>query len=169
MADIIKDIQKHWKAELLFPVNPPLGNDAIVRQMWVSVEIHKMLCGPWENEKREKEWRETSAKMAHIVSGGVISVGNKKDCQMAPMTKPPHWDVWDIRSTKRILGSFIKKDFFIGLVWDERINLGKSNSGEWADLIIKCKEEWKKLFPNYKALNKDGEYEKYLSGITLFK
>lgn len=169
MTDILEIIKKHHQAGQILPVNPMLGNDAVVRRMWISPEIRKMLDGPWENEQKEKEWRETGIMMDHIVSGGTISVGNKKGCQMAPMTKRPYWDVWDIRSTKRILGHFVEKDFFIGLAWDERANLGLSNSAEWADLIIRCKNEWGKLFPEHTPLKKDGDYERYLSNITVLK
>lgn len=169
MKHIIEIVKDHGKSGLLYPINHPFK--AAKRRIWVTAEIYKILYeGPWENEEQEDEWQKTKAHVEQIAAGDPLVLGNHRSCRMAPMVKPPykpHWDVWDIRTKKRILGQFIEPDFFIGLTYAGREEFNTKR--DWEKIIRQTRAEWRNLFQPYTAYKKEGDHESYISKSKRFK
>ena len=153
---------------VLFPIEPQIKSDRIIRNLYVSSEINKML-----EKSQEAEWGTARAIMDTFVSGGLISVPCKKT-----KNKPRHHiarldpedeGVWDMRATKpkpgiRIVGQFVTKDFFIALAWQKRILLDHYYSKEWRNIILSCQTKWRNIFTAYPPM-KGGDYHDYISNI----
>jgi hypothetical protein len=169
--DIIKDECGRGR---LFPLDPLLSGDPIIRGLYVSEEVKKMLNGPWQTTKEEEEWFTARAILDNFISGRLISVAktghNKPKHTMAPL-KPYADGVWEIRATKpkpgiRILGMFAEKDLFIALNWQERTLLGSYKSREWRNIIVGCQTMWRNLFTIYPCF-KGKDHHDYISNIIL--
>lgn len=165
ISNIIPLIETRCKEGLLFPINPPINSDRIVRHLYVTADIKQNLD---KHADASTSWGTTKGIMDSFVSGNLISVGNKKRSMMALLDKKVE-GVWEMRATRprpsiRILGQFVEFDFFICLVWEPRKNLEGGNSQTWKNFITNCKTEWRNLFFPYTPLQKDDENE-YLSHI----
>jgi len=167
IKEILEILKERCDEKVIFPIDPSLSGDPIIRTLFVSAEINTMLQDNAEGEV----WSEVRAIMDTFVSGGLISVGHKATSRMAFLKPKKNESVWEIRATKpkpgiRILGQFIEKDLFVALVWGYRKDLKNYNSIAWKRIIRNCKVEWRKLFEPYEPLM--GEtYNDYVSNIFL--
>ncbi len=169
MSDIIDHIKSHCRDGLLFPVDPWVPGDPIVRGLYVSAEIYSMLEGEHKNVLQEQQWESARAIMDNYVSGRIMSVGDKDKKRPMSLLTPADDGVWSMRASDpkpgiRILGYFAEKDLFIALTWEERLTLGMKFSFAWRRLIKSCKAEWRKLFYPYQPIQ-GGNYDEYISNI----
>lgn len=163
--DIISIIKMRCAEGQLFPIEPLVSSDEIIRGLYVSAEIKQMLD---DHEAQDSAWGTARAIMDDFVSGKLISVGHRKNSRMGILGSINE-GVWEIRPSRpspsiRILGQFAEKDLFIALVWGLRKDLKDKKSIEWKDIIRNCKVEWRKLFSPYPAL-KGGNENDYVSNI----
>lgn len=162
--DIITVIKEKCQQGELFPIEPLLATDPIVRGLYVSAEIHKMLN---EYEAQSRAWGTARAIMDDFVSGKLVSVGHKKPSKIGFLED----GVWEFRPSRprpsiRLLGQFAEKDLFVVLIWGYRKELEGKNSIAWKNIIRNCKTEWKKIFYPYPPLTR-GNYDDYISNIIL--
>ncbi|GEM_PF-1119440 len=175
ITEIIKLIKEYCDNGSLFPMEPQIPSDPILRSLYVSAGINQMLIGPWENQKQEEEWGAARAIMDSFVSGRIISVpkpgtNNKSRHQMAQL-EPEQDGIWEIRTTKpkpgiRLAGLFVKQDLFVVLTWDERRLLDNFGSKQWRILVLGCQTEWKNLFFTYLPFKGDSAHD-YITNIFL--
>jgi hypothetical protein len=139
----------------LFRLVPEYQIERERRTMYVSPDIHSLVCGPiWTSEEQEFRWQSVRADLDWFVQAKTILVpidsqhgGNAHMSQL----KPPDTEVWDFRCRDpepgiRILGSFAEKDAFVALTWELRNPLGAFGSREWDAAILRCKTNWLSLF-----------------------
>jgi len=152
-----------------------LPGSPAVRTMFVSLDIHNLVIGPWNDKKIEYRSGLLRADLDMFISGMVISVGQhpykkKNSAYMSPLD-PPADEVWEIRSRDpkpgiRVFGHFSEKDIFVALTWGFRELLGGPKSREWRNAREECKAEWRKLFHPYKP-HTGSTPDDYTSNIIL--
>ena len=154
---IYDELRDRVSEQRLFRLLPAMPNALVVRQMFVSPEIHGLLLGPWG----ESEWEERCGLLRgdidRFIEGRLISVAKHaykaRSAYMAQL-HPPGNEAWEIRSRDpdpglRVLGRFADTNIFVALTWWKRADLGGPTSREWRDAIEGCNAEWRKLFPVY--------------------
>jgi len=165
-------IIERCKEGLLFPIEPSIPSDSIVRGLYASKEVYERLLNYSDTSGA---WGTVKATMDDFVSGRLISVGYEgrrhKSTHKMALLEPKHNGVWEIRVTKprpaiRIFGQFAAKDLFIVLEWGERKALGEFGSKEWKTITRNCKAQWRRLFNPYNPLLEEDEND-YLSNIFL--
>jgi len=155
----------------LYPINPSVSSDPIIRGLYVSADIHDHLIG---QESLEVPWGLARSIMDTFVSGKLISVArgrnNRKHTFMGHLD-PQTDGMWTMKPSKpspgiRIFGQFAKRDLFIALDWEDRLYLEDYNSRLWKRAIRNCKQKWATLFNPYTPVTEDNSHA-YLSNIIL--
>lgn len=132
-------------------------SSSVQRKMYLSREVNKLFTGPPWSEPGEERCNVLRADLEHFVAGKqlTVSTGPKSDPQLKQLD-PPLDEIWAIRSRAprpgiRVLGRFAVKDVFIALTWHFRKDLREDR--EWRDACVRCKTEWRKLFPAYDPIS----------------
>lgn len=143
----------------LFPVLPTLPSSPMVRFLYASAEINRLIVGPWTDEIEEYRCGKLWADFDKFVEGRIISLALNNPYKKPRPTylsrlDPGQDEVWEIRSRDpkpgiRVFGRFAEQDLLIVLNWGYRNDLGGPGSSEFKRQIRKCKAEWRNLFPSY--------------------
>ncbi len=151
------------------PLMPPEPGNA-PRHIYVSPEINA-LCntGPWKDSKWMARCMELRAALDRFSQGGLIPVAARPFIggKRSYMRQLFRWreEVWEIRSRDepgiRVLGRFADTDLFIALAWYLRADLLQLQSRQWRDAIIRCKTDWRNLFPAYPPRSAEGSNAAY--------
>ncbi len=162
----------------------PVTGDPIVRAVCLSRELAHQVFGPWRDQTEANRWSALRADLDNFVAGRkVISVAKHpfKGGKTADLKRleAPREEVWEWRSRHpkpglRILGRFASKDIFIAFRYAERSGLGRARkvrgrmkeSREWRDAKLRCKADWRNLFPAYNPFMASTLYG-YVSNIIL--
>ncbi len=156
----------------LFELRPISGR--VIRELFVSKEIHDLVKGPWDSQEAEKRCAPLLAELENFVTGGVIAICIEpfkaaKSKAFMGILDPTRDGVWDIRSMKpkpglRLLGLFSKKNTFLAFIpaarstkcnFVSRGPLGGADSKEWADAIHDTKQLWMRHMLPWKPVNGD--------------
>src|SRR5687767_10395755 len=83
----------------LYPVEPVLPYDPVVRRLLVSAEINELLTGPWKSSEMERRCFQLRAVLDAFVKGDQIGVSltpyRAGSAYMARLDKPEE-EIWDI-------------------------------------------------------------------------
>lgn len=143
----------------LFAVLPTLPSSPVARYLYASPEVQRLIVGPWSDEKEEYRCGKLWADFDRFVEGRLISVAldtpyKKPKSTYLSRLDPGRDEVWEIRSRDprpgiRVFGRFAERDRLIVFNWGYRYDLGGPSSLEFKREILKCKSEWRNLFPSY--------------------
>lgn len=159
----------------LYCLVPALLSTPVVRTVFISPEINKLVLGPWDDKKVEERAGRLRADFDMFTAGTVISIGQhpykKKKTAYMSQLDPTIDEVWQIRSRDpkpgiRVFGRFSEKDVFVALTWRFREDMGGPKSREWRDARELCKTEWRNMFHPYNPHSGKDHYE-YVSNIIL--
>ena len=160
----------------LFPVAPALPGATGVRQFYASIEIHRLIVGPWSERGWEARCGFLRADFDQFIEGRLITIATRpykaKTAYMARL-HPPREEVWEIRSRDpnpgvRVFGRFADTDIFVALTWSKRADLKGPKSREWRDARETCKVDWRNLFPVYNPITGNGgDFHEYVSANTV--
>ena len=132
------------------------------RVIFACKDVHNAVFGPWKNSDNETRFGELRADLDHFSSGGLIIVSTDRHntCYMKHLG-PKRDEVWEIRSRApkpsiRVFGRFAAVDVFIATNWSFRSKLGGIGNRNWRDELVRCKANWRTLFPTYNPVS--GEY-----------
>jgi hypothetical protein len=145
----------------LFQILPRLPDTKVVRFLFGTWEINRLIEGPWVDEKEEVRCGRLWEDFDRFVEGRLISVSldtpyKKPKSTYLARLDPGRDEVWEIRSRFpkrgiRVFGRFAERNTLILLNWEYRERLGGPGSPEFIIEMRKCKAEWRKLFPTYGA------------------
>jgi hypothetical protein len=150
---IVWDIEERCKDGRLFRLGPRMGTPS--RQLVVSRSIQALLDGPWDNDAEEIRYGALYADLESYVVGGRLTFSDRprdnRNAYLAALD-PLKDGIWEIRSPNprpglRLLGYFVKVDYFVALWAGERKGLKQYGSREWAKATKNCRGEWNRLFP----------------------
>ncbi len=163
LRELVNDDRLAWVAPA------PLPGAMLMRQLFVSMDICKILTGPWDSEEWSDRCTDLEADFDRYVTGQMIPVrmppSKNVEAYLAQL-EPAQENVWEIRSRDpepqlRILGYFAGKDCFVALLWRNRGDLVTDD--DWDKAKAECKSEWRKLFPVYDPPNLGATIHDYLS------
>lgn len=162
---IVEEITHCVARGTLFPIEPTLPSGKIVRHLFGSTEIRRLLSGPWSNESEEIRSGRLRQDFDRFVEGGLISIAlhnpyRKSKTAFLARLDPGHDEVWEIRSRDprpgiRVFGRFAGLDVFVVFNWEFRERLGGPGSAEFKFEINKAKSEWRRNFPTYEPISGD--------------
>lgn len=154
----------------LYPVEPLLDGDGVVRHMLVSKEIWELIEHP------PSKWRVRCARiradLERFVTGDnlkVCRVPYKADMAYLGLLDPATSGIWDVRCVDpapavRMLGCFADKDVFVALIPASRSvptdllfrgPLHDGQSVQWNNVITECDTTWWTLFHANDRLRSD--------------
>jgi len=157
-------IQHCLATEQLFPLHPWLPSTKQTRFVYVSRSVRDFI------DSDDERAGQLHADLDLFIGGDVITasmVPRKAGKAYMGLLHPATDGIWDIRSRDpspalRLLGGFVWKDAYIGLILEKRALLGAFNSAPWKVAIRKCKTEWRNRFHAYPPLTGD-DLHGYLS------
>lgn len=147
------ELRDRVKDGSLFFVPPlDLEGEILVRKLYVSPAIYKLLEGPWSTFEWETRCTELYADLHTFVAGHWIAgrmPPSKSTEAFIALLDPQSAEVWEIRSIDalpqlRIFGRFAGVDCFVALTWHCRPELG-DDPKVWAVAIAECQREWARL------------------------
>lgn len=149
-----------------------------VRELFVSDDVNRFLCGPWSDSAEEFRALHLVSELFWFTQGRLITIptdsGRGGGARMSRLD-PPADEVWEIRSRAprpgiRVFGRFAVKDCFIALTWEWRRDLMDRTTVEgerlWEAVLLQCKTEWRGLFPSYNPMT-GGCLHDYLSNAKV--
>ncbi len=173
---IYYEIANRVNEKRLFSLTPALPGAPMVRHIYASSEIHRLITGPWVNTTWEERCGYLRGDLDRFIEGRVIAIATRpykgKTAYMLRL-HPPREQVWEIRSRDpypgiRVFGRFADIDIFIALTWAKRADLAGPHSREWRDAREACKTEWRNLFPAYEPITGNGgDFRDYISANTV--
>ncbi len=150
---------KDWCNRGRLTLLQPASGDPMVRIICLSENLASQVFGPWLDMNEAVRWTSLRADLDSFVEGRkVIAVaghpfkgGKKSDFKRLYKARD---EVWEFRSRNprpgiRIFGRFAAKDIFVAFGWAERPDLGGPQSRAWRDAMVRCKTDWRNLFPAY--------------------
>lgn len=158
------EIDRHVAAGVLRLLPPLVPGAQRKRTLLVTQEVWDWLSGPWQGAPGEERRFQLRAFLDRFTEGALINVGDNG--YMKPARKR-HEEVWWIRSRRprpsiRVLGRFALVDTYILTTWGFVSDLGGPKSREWRDTIVRCKTEWRKLFPAHDPISSEDIHD-YIS------
>jgi hypothetical protein len=145
----------------------PASGDPIGRVVCLSLDLAGMIFGPWPSSGEAIRWTALRADLDNFVEGRrVVAVANHpfkggKGADLKRLYKERD-EVWEWRCRHpspglRVFGRFPSKDILVALGWADRAELGGPwdpnrkgrQSAEWRNAKLKCKTDWRNLFPAY--------------------
>lgn len=142
-----------------------------VRVIYLSTAISKDILGPWESPEQANRMMALRADLDHFSMGGhvLVASGRHRSCDLKHLS-PLSEEVWTLRSrhkpSLRVFARFAELDVLIATNWAYRTILGRERSSEWRDERIRCKAEWKKLFPAEEPFNGSSIHEYVSAPVT---
>lgn len=134
---------------------PRMPNAPHPRVLYAAPTLHEAMEGPWSDEAVEYRMGKLRADLDHFSTGRLITVssGSEKHAYMKLLDDADE-EVWEIRSrdpkpSLRVFGRFADTDVFVATHFHDRVSLGEPGSRAWRDEFVRCKAEWRKLFPTY--------------------
>jgi hypothetical protein len=135
-------------------------------------EAYEEVMGPWPDPLKARRMGGLRADLDRFLEEAWIIVGRRRS-RHAYMKRldPGRDEVWEIRSRDpqpemRVFGRFAECDVFVGTRCVDRDYLGKENSREWRDEIIRCATDWRNLFFPYQPLT-DRPLNDYISSNVI--
>jgi hypothetical protein len=152
------EIISRVKEGRLFEIEPFVPGERS-RVIFACKNVRDIVFGPWEFSDDEIRFGKLRADLDHFSSGGfvVVSTGRHNICFMKHLS-PKRDEVWEIRSRAprpsiRVFGSFATVDVFIATNWGYREDLGGVCDRNWRDALVRCKSNWRNLFPSYNPVS----------------
>ena len=144
----------------------------MVRALYASPVVHRLITGPWEDTKEEIRSGRLWADFDRFVEGRLIPVNlntpysKPRDTYLSRLD-PAEDEVWEIRSRApkpgiRVFGRFADTDCFVALGWGLRKELGGQGSKEFRQEVRSCLAAWRRIFPSYDAF-KGNTVDEYIS------
>ncbi len=153
----------------------------VVRHLFVTPEVNKLIEGPWDNVPKSvsdqltaKDWEERCADLYGdfdlFLNGGQVTVAldpdNRNDECFFKRLYPIENEVWTIRSREpkpgiRVFGSFAETNHFVATNWALRYDLGDFGSDEWEEAIALSRATWTLLFGD-QQMPKSGNLNDYI-------
>lgn len=148
----------YWLARSeLVQVMPTLPSGRLVRSMFASREINRLIHGPWSDGKEAYRcgvlWDDFDRFVeGRLITMALISPYKKPKATYMARLDPVMDNVWEIRCRDpkpgfRIFGGFADTDVFVALSGAPREMLPLSK--DWRDARERCKAEWRRLFYTY--------------------
>ena len=161
---------------LLIPVEPTMPNEPMIRALYASPAVHRLITGPWADKEEEIRCGRLWADFDRFVEGRVIPVAlnspysKPRDTYLSRLD-PAEDEVWEIRSRAprpaiRVFGRFADRDCFVALDWRLRKELGGPGSKEFRQEVRNCLAAWRHTFPSYDAF-KGNTVDEYISEKAL--
>lgn len=160
----------------LIRVEPKMPSEPMVRALYASAEVHRLIVGPWADSEEEIRCGRLWADFDRFVEGRVIPVAlsspysKPRDTYLSRLD-PAHDEVWEIRSRApkpaiRVFGRFADRDCFVALRWKFRKELGGQSSNEFRHEVRGCLADWRRIFPSYDAF-RGNTVDEYISEKVL--
>lgn len=173
---------KDWCDQGRLHLLRPASGDPIVRVICLSEELVGMVCGPWADPNDAARWTALRADLDAFIEGRkVVAVakhpfkgGKRADLKRLYKARDEVWE-WRSRHPQpgiRIFGRFASTDIFVAFEWMARTELGGprdltgKESREWRYAKLRCKTDWRNLFPAYNSFTASTLYG-YVSNIVL--
>lgn len=163
-------IKRHVRNGRLFPLEMSLESDRVLRGLFLSSEMKKLMEGPWTSAQCGSRVSRLQADFESYAKGESIVMSLEpfaaEDATFGRLDAPDD-EVWDLRSRDpspglRVFGRFAAPNVFIAFDWYPRSRnwngkqpLGDRHHQLWEIAKRNCQEQWSNLFPNYEALNGD--------------
>jgi hypothetical protein len=140
----------------LFFLPPLIEGAAVVRELFVSEEIYRVVKPPWEPGELGARYARMRSYLDAWTEGRLISIADHpyrkpKPTYMARIDPAPD-EVFDIRCIDpnpgiRVMGCFADRDLFVALTYASREALQTRH--DWRNEREACKAAWRRLFPTY--------------------
>jgi hypothetical protein len=162
------DIKVHLGKEL-FLLEPLLPAERVIRTMFISKEINRVVHPPWAQGRNGTRHAQMRAWLETFIAGRRIPVAEHpfkkgRDAYLARV-HPVANEIWDIRCMNpnpgiRVFGRFTELDTFVALTWEHRESI---NGKQFDTAIARAMNEWRRLFPTIPVF-KGNKINDYLSG-----
>ena len=147
---------------LLTRVEPTMPSEPMIRDLYASLAVHRLLVGPWADEAEEIRCGRLRADFDRFVEGRLIPVAlnnpsyKPSDTYLSRLD-PADDEVWQIRSRApkpaiRVFGRFADRDCFVALNSRLRKELGGAGSPAFRQEVRNCLAAWRHIFASYDAL-----------------
>ena len=154
---------------VLFPINPTLPSGLIIRRLYATAEVARLVSGPWRDTQEEIRCGRLRQDFDRFIERRPVSLAldnpYKKDkAAYLARLSPSRDEVWEIRSRApnpalRVFGRFAMCDTFVAFNWGYRKDLGGPGSKEFNFEINRSKSEWRKIFGSYQPLSGNGIHD----------
>ena len=171
--DLIVDVVTR---RLLFQVEPRMSSEPMLRALYASPDVYRLVVGPWSDEAERYRCGKLWADFDRFVEGRPIPVSLENPYAKPRQTylsrmDPAEDEVWQIRSRAprpaiRVFGRFAYRDCFVALNWGLRKDLGEAGSREFQQAIRNCLAAWRRIFPTHNAFT-GSSADDYISGKTI--
>lgn len=169
ISDVINDAIARGQ---IFRVEPRMESEPMVRALYASLEVRRLMFGPWLNDEEDRLSGNLWAAFDRFVVGHRIPVSlnspfkKPKDTYLSRMD-PTRNEVWEIRIRDprpaiRVFGRFAYRDCFVVFNWGLRKELGGPSSREFQQQVHICLSKWRQIFPSYNAFSGD-TVDEYIS------
>lgn len=167
----------------LFRLKPLNEKDNKHRAVLMSVEINRLVIGPWPDGPSGIRCARLRADLESLITAENITVcwePRKARNEQIGRLCPVRDEVWDLRSQDpapglRVFFRFAEKNVFVALTcaprsipvpWLPRLPL--LDSREWRRAIVECRNRWRNLFPAHEPIS-GSTADAYLTGARLLQ
>lgn len=170
-------IRRHVRGERLFPLEMSLESDRVLRGLFLSPEIKRLMEGPWTSPQCASRIARLQANFEAYAKGESVVMSLEpfaaEDAFFGRLDTPAE-EIWDIRSREptpglRVFGRFAAPNIFIAfdwyprsVDWNGRQSLGDRYHQLWEIAKTSCTEQWSLLFPDHEALH-GGQVQDYVT------
>jgi len=141
---------------------PPLYPTMVVRRIFMTEDVARLLRGPWESpdlELSDSEWEYRCGfvrrQFDRFINGKRVGVAldpqsDAENCFFKRI-HPIEDEVWEIRCRVpppgvRVFGRFAETDIFVAMHWRLRKDMGYWGDPSWDHAIEVCRGFWGTLF-----------------------
>lgn len=162
----IQDDISYWldpAHQELFPIMPRMDHSPVVRHLFGTADINRLVTGPWQDKAEEIRSGKLWEDFDRFTEGRLIVVDlthpyTKPKSTYLSRLDPGRDEVFEIRSRYpkrgiRVFGRFAACDTLILTNWEYRDQLEGPGSQQFLIEIRKAKAKWRHLFPTYDAFS----------------
>lgn len=145
----------------LFQVLPTLPSGTVARSLFASVEVNRLIKGPWQDDQEAYRCGVLWDDCDRYVEGRLVTMSLNEPYKKPKATymvrlDPLRDNVWEIRCRDpkpgfRIFGGFADTNIFLALTAAPRETLPESR--DWRDARERCKASWRRMFHTYPLHN----------------
>lgn len=149
------EIQARIDDHRLHPLRPMMPEATSKRVIFATTDMMSELTGPFPSVVDTVRMMRVRADLDIFSTGQLIVVASGKTNKgYMKHLDPPGDGIWEIRCRDpkpsiRVFGMFARVDVLVITNCKDRYSLGEEDSREWRDELLRCKTEWRKLFPTY--------------------